>query len=54
MSSAVCTLALVLGLTLGGHCTAPPEPVVAASLPPDDPAAWALPKAPEPPPVLPW
>ena len=46
--SALCDLALVFGLTLGGSCqpAAPaPDP-----MPEDDPAAWSF-KAPEPPPA---
>lgn len=47
-TSALCELALALGLTLGGHCVAPPAPVPAGGLPPDDPSAYALPEPPPP------
>lgn len=36
--SAVCTVALAFGLTLGGHCTAVPAPTV-AEMPQNDPSA---------------
>ncbi|MBB4268261.1 TrbI/VirB10 family protein, partial [Roseospira visakhapatnamensis] len=50
-TSALCELALALGLTLGGHCVAPPVPVPASDLPPDDPGAYALPDPPPPAPA---
>lgn len=51
--SAVCDLALVLGLTLSGLCTPPPAPPPAVALPEDDEAAWSVPAPPEPPPEPP-
>lgn len=51
--SLICDLALVAGLTLGGHCTAKTPPLPVEAMPPDDPAAWALPVSPPPPPAPP-
>lgn len=47
--SAVCDVALVLGLTLSGLCAPPAEPPPAAALPEDDEAAWSVPAPPAPP-----
>ncbi|WP_413208332.1 TrbI/VirB10 family protein [Rhodospirillum sp. A1_3_36] len=48
--SAVCDIALVLGLTFSGLCLPPPEPEPPAALPEDQPTAWAIPAPPPPPP----
>ncbi|WP_413208536.1 hypothetical protein [Rhodospirillum sp. A1_3_36] len=44
--SAVCDIALVLGLTFSGLCLPPPEPEPPAALPEDQPTAWAIPAPP--------
>lgn len=47
--SAVCDIAMVLGLTLGGVCAPPPDTPSAPAMPADDEAAWSVPAPPPPP-----
>lgn len=57
MSSALCDLAMAIGVTFGGLC-AQPAPVAKPALPQEDASAWAVPPAPPkveipPPPAMP-